>query len=192
MPVRLFLAGIALLAMASAALAHPDHDSHAGGFLGGFAHPLLGLDHIAAMMAIGLWAAFLGGKAKWRVPAAFVLTMIASFLLATAGVPFPGVEPGIAASVLILGLLIAAAVRLPIAASTGMVVLVALFHGHAHGTELTGNALMFGLGFVVATTLLQAAGLGLGTTLAQQRPAFARGIGATIAGLGLVLVGGLT
>ncbi|WP_324749231.1 HupE/UreJ family protein [Sphingomonas sp. LY54] len=191
MPVRLFLAGAALMVLAAPALAHPALDGRTDGFVGGVAHPLLGLDHVAAMIAIGLWAAVLGRKATRQVPVAFVAAMVGGFLLAASGGSLPGVEPGIAASVLILGLLIAAAVRLPLAASMGLAGLFAVFHGHAHGSETSGNALAIGLGLGTSTILLLAAGLWVGTSLAQRRPPFARGLGAAIAGFGLVLVGGL-
>ncbi len=158
-----------------AAFAHPGHD---GGhdlewdFGSGFLHPFTGLDHMLAMVAVGLWAAQLGGRARWLVPAAFVAMMVAGAALARGGMLLPGVEPLIAASVLILGLLIAGAARLPVAASMALVGAFALFHGFAHGSEMpvTAGGLGFGAGFVAATALLHATGLGLGLLAAAKLP----------------------
>lgn len=191
MTIRLFVTGAAFVAIASPALAHPGHDSQANGFVNGALHPLLGLDHVVAMLAIGLWAAALGGKAIWKIPAVFVATMIGGFMLATAGYALPGVEPGIAASVLVFGLLIAAAARLPFTASLALAAVFAIFHGQAHGAEASGNAVVFGLGFVATTVLLHIAGLSLGAWISQRRPILARGVGVAVAGVGLLIVGGL-
>src|SRR5579883_978366 len=139
---------LALLALVPVlASAHPGHGTH--GFASGFSHPLLGLDHILAMVAVGLWAAQLGGRSLWAVPATFVGVMSVGGMLGLLGVPLPMVEAGILASVLILGLFIATAVRLPLAASMLLVGAFALFHGHAHGTEIpaTASGLTYGLGF---------------------------------------------
>jgi urease accessory protein len=151
--------------------AHPFHGV-TDGFAGGFTHPLSGLDHILAMVAVGLWAAQLGGRSRWMVPAAFVSLMIVGGALGMAGVRVPAVESGIAASVLVLGLLIAGAVRLPMFAGMALVGLFAIFHGHAHGTELPAAAsgFTYAVGFVLATIALHAAGIGLGL-LAQKRMA---------------------
>ena len=134
-----------------------------GDFLAGFSHPLVGLDHILAMIAVGLWAAMLGGRALLAVPAAFVGTMIAGFALATTGVALPLVEPMVAASVVVLGLVVAMAVRLPATAGALLVGAFALFHGHAHGVELGAAAVLpYLAGFAVATALLHGAGIGSG------------------------------
>ena len=144
----------------------PDHTS---GALNGLSHPLLGVDHILAMLAVGLWAAQQGGRATWLVPASFVGLMAAGGMLGMAGFSLPFVEQGILTSVLILGVLIAAAVRLPLAASMTVVGLFAIFHGYAHGTEMQAgvSGISYGLGFALATGGLHACGIGIGR-LAQQ------------------------
>jgi urease accessory protein len=150
----------AALAFAPAlAQAHPGHGSGVG-FTHGFAHPMMGLDHLLAMLAVGLWAAQLGGRAAWLVPAAFVSVMSAGSALGMSGANLPMVEQGIVASVLILGLLIATAARLPLGASAALVGVFALFHGLAHGTEMPASAsgLAYAAGFAVATALLHAIG----------------------------------
>lgn len=150
-------AATALLAVP--AFAHPGHDG--AGFSAGFMHPLLGIDHLLAMIAVGIWAAQSRKSALWVLPLAFPLMMVAGAALAVTGVNFPGVESGIAGSVAILGLLIAFAVRMPLWVATLVVSLFALVHGHAHGTELPDNAsaLTYGAGFVLATALLHVTGL---------------------------------
>lgn len=189
---RLCLPALAIVALATPAFAHSGDGGSSSAFIGGFAHPLLGIDHILAMIAVGLWATLLGGRAVWVVPTAFVATMLGGFALAVAGITLPAVESGIAASVLILGTLIAAAARLPLGLAASLVGLFALFHGHAHGTELTGAATAFGLGFAAATALLHGAGIALGLLLAA-RPQWlvlARSLGGITAGVGLLLLGG--
>ena len=138
--------------------------NHSAGFMHGFAHPLGGLDHLAAMVAVGLWATQLGRRAIWAVPLTFVTAMILGGVMGTTGLTIPFVEQGIASSVLVLGVLIAAAVRLPAKQSTALVGLLALFHGYAHGMEMPSSAsgLSYGLGFVVATALLNLNGVGIG------------------------------
>jgi urease accessory protein len=165
---------MAVFLLPSLAQAHPGIPGHTHGFANGLAHPLTGLDHICAMVAVGLWAAQRGGRALWLVPAAFVSVMILGGSLGMAAVPIPFVEPGIAASVLVLGVLIAAAVRLPLPASALLVGVFALFHGYAHGAEMPGSVsgLLYGLGFVVATASLHLLGIGLG--LSAQRFGSAR------------------
>lgn len=141
--------------------AHPGHA--AVDFAGGFAHPLLGSDHLLAMLAVGLWAAQLGGRARWLVPTAFVSVMTLGAALGMTGEHLPLVEQGIMTSVLVLGVLIAAAARLPLAASVALVGVCALFHGFAHGAEMPASAsgLRYAAGFALATAALHAAGLGL-------------------------------
>jgi urease accessory protein len=161
-------------------------------FSSGFNHPLHGLDHMLAMVAVGLWAAQLGGRALWLVPASFVGFMMFGGAVAMMGVHLPMVEPGILASVLILGMLVAGAARLPLAAAMALTGLFAIFHGHAHGTEipLAASGLIYALGFALATTLLHACGIGLGL-LAQKRlpvPALRfAGAGIVVAGICLCL-----
>jgi len=134
------------------------------GVVDGLLHPLTGIDHMAAMIAVGLWAIQCGGRAVWAVPLSFVTVMASSSLIGAAGIALPFVEPGIAASVLILGLLIVAAIRLPLAASMALVGLFALFHGYAHGTEMpeTAAGAAYGIGFVLSTGLLHALGIVVG------------------------------
>lgn len=154
-----------LLAAAAPAFAHLNPAEH-GSFMAGFSHPLFGADHILAMVAVGIWAAMIGGRAMLVVPASFVITMGIGFALALSGVSLPFVEPAILASVVGLGLLVALAVKVPTSVSAAVVAVFALFHGFAHGTELGGaGAMTFGLGFMAGTALLHAAGVGLGIGL---------------------------
>lgn len=161
--IRRTLLAIGLTAASAApAFAHLDPQEH-GSLMAGLSHPLFGLDHILVMVAVGLWAAQIGGRALWAVPAAFVTMMAIGFGLAVAGVSLPFVEPVILASVVALGLLVAMAVRLDTSASAAIVAVFALFHGHAHGGELgAAGALPFAVGFVIATALLHVAGIALG------------------------------
>ncbi|MGF6158420.1 urease accessory protein [Ensifer sp. KUDG1] len=162
---RILIAAAALIASAAPAFAHLNPAEH-GSFAAGFSHPLFGIDHILVMIAVGLWAAQIGGRALWVVPTAFVSMMAVGFALAVAGVGLPFVEPAILASVVALGLLVAMAVRLDTAASAAIVGVFALFHGHAHGAELgSAGALAFSVGFILATAALHVAGIGLGVTL---------------------------
>jgi urease accessory protein len=162
-----FTGVLALAGLSSTpALAHLDPAEH-GSFAAGFSHPLLGLDHILAMVAVGLWAALLGGRSIWLVPTAFVGTMLAGFVVALSGLGLPFVEPVIAASVVVIGLLAMAALQVPTRAGMAMVGFFAFFHGYAHGGELgEAGALSFSIGFAIATALLHAAGVGLGLGLA--------------------------
>src|SRR5262249_40499247 len=136
----------------------------ASGLLNGLAHPTTGLDHICAMITVGLWAAQRGGRAIWMIPLAFVTVMAVGGALGMVAISPPFVEQGIVAWLLVLGLLVAAAVRLPLAASVILVGLFALFHGHAHGAEMpdTAAGLAYGLGFILATACLHTIGVGLG------------------------------
>ena len=189
---RIPLALAALAVTAVPAFAHLNPEEH-GSFMAGFSHPLFGLDHILVMVAVGLWAAQIGGKALWGVPVAFVTTMAVGFGLALAGIDLPFVEPAILASVVALGLLVAMAVKLDTAASAAIVATFALFHGHAHGGELgSAGAFEFGVGFVVATALLHIAGIGFGLGIARLSGGAiaARILGAITALAGLVLAFG--
>jgi urease accessory protein len=189
---RIPLALAALAVTALPAFAHLNPEEH-GSFMAGFSHPLFGLDHILVMVAVGLWAAQIGGKALWGVPAAFVTTMAVGFGLALAGIDLPFVEPAILASVVAIGLLVAMAVKLDTAASAAIVATFALFHGHAHGGELgSAGAFEFGVGFVVATALLHIAGIGFGLGIARLSGGAiaARILGAITALTGLVLAFG--
>lgn len=142
----------------------------ANGFTSGLNHPLHGLDHILAMVAVGLWAVQLGGRSLWLVPATFVSLMTVGGTLGMLGVHVPMVEAGILVSVLTFGILIAAKARLPLILSMVVVGIFAIFHGHAHGTEIpmATSGLTYALGFVLATAALHACGIGLGM-LAQKR-----------------------
>jgi len=163
------IAAFTLLLLPS--LAHAHTGGHATGFWHGAEHPVSGLDHILAMVAVGLWAAQLRGRALWAVPASFVGVMALGGVLGVAGIAMPFVEQGIVLSVLALGVLVAAAVRLPLAASVALGGLFAIFHGHAHGAEMPAAAsgLTYGAGFVLATALLHLSGIGLGMLL-QKSP----------------------
>lgn len=162
-----------------------------GGFLGGMAHPVLGPDHVAAMVAVGLWGAFLGSPAIVLLPIVFPLVMAAGGALGILGVPLPGTEIGIAVSAVLLGLAVVFAVRPPLWLAAALVGVFAIFHGHAHGAELPAgaDALAYSLGFVVATGLLHLAGIALG--LLAQWPAgcvAVRGAGGLIALAGIVFL----
>jgi urease accessory protein len=169
--------------------AHPGF--HPDGFAAGLLHPFTGLDHLLAMTAVGFWAANLGGKARFIVPAAFVGLMIGGAILSMGGVVLPGVEQGIAASVVVLGLLIACQVQVPTVAAALFVGIFALFHGHAHGTELpeAADASSFVIGFILATFALHGFGLGLGLLAPVARhDRLSRIAGAAIASCGVALV----
>ena len=137
---------------------------HVGGFVSGFTHPLTGLDHIVAMVAVGLWGAFLGGRAMWTLPVVFPMVMAVGGALGILGVPLPGVETGIALSGIILGLMVTFAARPPLWVAAILVGFCAIFHGHAHGEEMpsSSNAMTFAIGFVISTGLLHLAGIAFG------------------------------
>ncbi|MBW8864711.1 MAG: HupE/UreJ family protein [Verrucomicrobia bacterium] len=179
---------LAALLVPSLAQAHPGMPGHVHSFNSGFAHPFGGLDHLCAMVAVGLWASQLGGRMRWLMPATFVSVMILGGALGMYGVNISGVEQGIAASLLVLGVLVAAAVRLPTIVSAALIGLFALFHGFAHGAEMpaTTAGLSYAIGFVIATIGLHLAGLGLGM-LAQRLDSrhLVRYAGAGIAAFGI-------
>ena len=149
---------------AQPAFAHMQR-GEAAGLLTGFMHPISGLDHVLAMVAVGLWGAQLGAPAIWVLPVAFPLVMAMGGMLGFIGVPIPGVEIGIAASAIMLGLAVMFEVRPPLVVAALLVGVFAIFHGYAHGTELPSgqSALLYSLGFVVATGCLHAVGIGIGT-----------------------------
>ena len=182
------ISGLALFALTPFLAQAHIVPGEANGFTSGLNHPLHGLDHILAMVAVGLWAAQLGGRSLWLVPAAFVSLMTVGGALGMLGVHVPLVEAGILVSVLALGILIAAKARLPLILSMAVVGLFAIFHGHAHGTEIpmAASGFSYAIGFVFATAALHTCGIGLGL-LAQRRLAapalrFA-GVGITLAGI---------
>ncbi|SNZ19196.1 HupE/UreJ family protein [Cohaesibacter gelatinilyticus] len=156
---RLILTLAATL-VASPAFAHLDPEAH-GSLAAGLSHPIFGLDHVLAMIAVGLWAASLGGKdAIWFLPSAFVAAMIAGFMAALTGLSLPFVEPTILLSVFALGLAVAFALKLPLHIASGIVALFGLFHGFAHGGELgSAGVLAFGIGFALSTALLHILGV---------------------------------
>ncbi len=147
----------------TAALAHAGHGD-ANGLMQGFMHPITGIDHVLAMVAVGVLAARLGGRALWLVPLSFVGVMVVGGALGTAGIQLPLAELGVAMSVVVFGLLIALPFRLQKPAAVALAGFFALFHGYVHGTEMpaAASALYFATGFIASTTLLHATGLGLG------------------------------
>ena len=175
-----------LVFAASPAFAHVGVGSTAS-FAAGVAHPLSGLDHITVMVAVGLWAALKGQRALWVWPATFVGVMLVGGALGMAHVPVPFVEPGILASVVALGLMVALAVDLPVAAGATIIGLFALFHGHAHGAEVAENVggLEYMAGFAIATASLHAVGIAF--ALLMQRSSLRPAI--RLAGALCVLVG---
>lgn len=184
------LLGLILLGTASVGQAHTLGAPHLD-FFTGLGHPLTGLDHVLAMLAVGLWVAQLGGRALWQVPTTFVLMMAASGMLGFLGISLPLAETGIAGSVLILGILVALASRLPLAASIALVGVFAIFHGYAHGAEMVAevSAFWYSLGFMLTTALLHSAGIGIGLAARQGVSAqLLRLGGATIAASGAVLL----
>jgi urease accessory protein len=186
-------AAVTATLLPTAAWAHPGHGA-AVGFVHGLVHPVTGLDHVLAMIAVGLFAANLGGRALWAVPLSFVSVMAVGGALGIAGIGIPFVEAGIAVSVIVLGLAVALRWQWPVAAAMGLVGLFAIFHGHAHGAEMPVDAsgLEYGLGFILATALLHAVGIGLGMGIARFGRAYSPrviqfGGGAmAVAGLGIL------
>lgn len=172
------------------ALAHVQ-TGEAGGFVTGLLHPISGADHVLAMVAVGLWGAQLGAPAIWLLPVAFPMVMAAGGTLGLLGVPLPGIEFGIAASALLLGAAVMLELRPPLAAAAALVALFAVFHGHAHGTELPPgqSAMLYSMGFVAATGCLHAVGIGIGEA---RRWTWGRGLlraaGALVAGGGVFFV----
>jgi urease accessory protein len=191
---RFAAAALILTASAAPALAHLDPAEH-GSLMAGVSHPLFGLDHILAMVAVGLWAALLAQsedrRALWLVPSAFVGTMCLGFATALVNLPLPFVEPVILASVVVIGLLAATALNVPTGLAIIMVGFFAFFHGHAHGGELgNASALPYGIGFANSTALLHVVGIGIGLGLGHL---FGKGAGRTATRLagGATALGGL-
>ncbi len=185
------LAALAAL-LASGVSAH-EVDTAGAGFVTGFLHPILGWDHVAAMVAVGLWGAFLGAPAIWVLPVAFPLVMAVGGALAVAGMPFPAVELGIALSAVVIGLMVALAQKPPLWTAALIVGFFALFHGHAHGAEMpaAANPMAYAVGFVIGTGLLHLGGIALGLLVGSQAGRMAvRGVGGAIAAAGLVFTVG--
>jgi urease accessory protein len=163
-----------------------------GGLAGGLAHPFMGLDHLLAMIAVGLWAAQLGRRAVWQVPLAFVAVMGIGFGLARLGFSTPMAEPMVVASVAVLGAIVAGAVRIPAGLGAALVSVFAVFHGFAHGIEMpaASSAWAYATGFAIATASLHLVGLGLGMSL-HRLPIAARLGGAAISVTGVALLVGI-
>lgn len=188
MHMRHLILTLTLTALPGLALAHPGHAHN--GLLAGLGHPLFGLDHLLAMLAVGLWAAQQSGGARWLLPLAFLASLLVGGLLGFAGLSLPLLESGIATSVLALGLLVALAVRPPLALAAGLTALFALAHGMAHGLELPAQASPAGyaLGFMLASAALHACGLALVRWLPQAAAPLVRlaGAGAALSGAWLL------
>ena len=187
----------AMAAAAAVSLAGTSALAHTGGtiasgFAGGFAHPLFGADHVVAMVAVGLWGAFLGAPAIWLLPIVFPMVMAFGGVLGILGVEIPWVETGIAVSAIVLGLMVALGVRAPLAVAAVLVGAFAIFHGHAHGTELpaAADAIAYSVGFVVATGLLHLAGIAFGSLTRWPAGQIAvRAAGGAIAVAGVIFLG---
>lgn len=192
---RLAIAASGIL-LPTAAFAHPSIE-HAAGFTHGFAHPWTGLDHVLAMVLVGMFAWQLGGRALWLVPAAFVTLMMAGGLLGATGVALPFVETGIALSIVVLGGAVACGMRVSTALAMAVVGLFAIFHGHAHGAEMPADAsgLAYGLGFVIATALLHVGGIALGAGIAKlgerTGSGLVRAAGGAAAAVGMLMLVGV-
>ena len=189
---RVTLATFLLLAAAMPAYAHVGVGTTSS-FAAGFAHPLSGLDHVTVMIVVGLWAAMKGGKAVWAWPLAFVGVMLVGAALGMLHVPVPFVEPGILASVVALGLLVALAVDVPVSAGVAIISLFDLFHGHAHGSEVPENAggLVYMAGLAVATALLHSIGIAAALGLGLRFRSLARAAGAACTAVGVGLAFGV-
>lgn len=178
-----------LLLLPGVALAHTGVGATTG-FIHGFSHPMSGADHMLAMVAVGLWAAQIGGRALWVVPCTFVGVMALGGVLGFTGVYVPFVEEGILVSLLVLGVLIAGAFKLPLVYSSLIVGVFAIFHGHAHGAEMPASmsAATYAVGFALATAMLHIAGIGLGILMQKTNlQTVNRFAGAAIAASGVYL-----
>jgi len=188
--VTRYLLALCLLMPVVPAAAHSGNVS--GGFLAGLAHPVFGPDHVAAMVAVGLWGAFLGRPAIYLLPIVFPLVMAAGGVLGILRVPLPATEIGIAISAIMLGTMVATAARPRLWVAAVIVGVFAIFHGHAHGAELPpgADALAYSAGFVIATGLLHLAGIMFGLLTRWPAGTIAvRAAGALIAGAGIVFLG---
>jgi urease accessory protein len=183
---------LALLSVtAGPALAHSENGV-AIDFVGGFTHPIFGPDHVVAMVAVGLWGAFLGMPAIWLLPVVFPLVMAVAGALGVLGVPLPGVETGIAVSAIALGGMVAFAAKPPLWVAAILVGAFAVFHGHAHGAELPvgADAIAYSMGFVIATGMLHVSGIAFGTLSRWPAGRIAvRAMGAVIAMIGFAYLG---
>lgn len=189
---KLLLPAIAMtivLGSAQSAWAHPNGTSD--NFAAGFTHPFLGLDHLLAMVAVGLLAVRIGGKGLWMMPVTFLASMLVGGVIASAGIQLPGVEAGILASVLVLGVLVSLARVLPWAAAGALVGVFAMFHGHAHAEEMLsgGSFALYAVGFLLATAILHLSGVLGGLAVSRWIDARAvRFCGGAIAAASLLLM----
>lgn len=187
--IRRLILTAPFLAAATPAFAHVGQ--HLGfSAVSGFAHPLLGLDHLTAMIAVGIWAAMAGGKRIWVWPAAFVIAMLVGGFIGHAGIELPQVEPVIALSVVVLGVLVAMGVSAPVWLGSTLVAAFAIFHGHAHGAEAPAEGWAgYALGFAAATALLHLVGMGIGVGLQRSIGVLpVRAIGAATAAFGVFIL----
>ncbi len=192
MKTNALLVPAALLSLLPAlALAHPGHDLQPG-FVAGVMHPVTGMDHLAAMLAVGMWAAQLNGRQRWAVPASFVLLMLVGAVLGMSGLQVGLIEQGIAASLCVLGLLLVSAVRLTAINSMLLVGMFAAFHGYAHGAEApAGSAALYMSGFALSTIALHVAGFTVARQLQRYQHAnLLRWMGAAMAMGGVALLAG--
>ena len=187
-----YLVVISLLFVSSVAQAHTGENAGSG-FVAGLSHPIFGLDHLLAMLAVGLWGSQAGGRAVFVWPVVFPLIMVAGAVMALAGIGLPFVEPGILASVIVLGLMVAIAVKPPLWVGALIVGALAIFHGHAHGTELphSANAALYAVGFVLSTGAIHLAGIALGELRRiKTGTTLVRALGGLTALAGVVLAAG--
>jgi len=186
----LFSLIFALTFLPSSAFAHVER-GQATGFITGLQHPWSGLDHVLAMIAVGIWGAQLGNPALWLLPVTFPMVMSLGALVGLLGIPLPGIEIGIALSAILLGMMVFGEVRPKLVIAAGLVGFFAIFHGHAHGTELPPgqSGLLYSMGFVMATGILH--GLGITIGLIHRWPVgqlALRGAGAFIALMGVIFL----
>jgi urease accessory protein len=192
--MRRALLAASLVLVPTLALAHPGLPGHTHDLAGGFMHPIGGLDHVLAMVAVGLFAAQLGGRALWLVPASFVAVMAAAGLAGMSGISLPLTEAGIALSIIVLGGAVALRLAMPVAAAMALVGFFAIFHGYAHGLETpeTASGLLYGLGFVAATAMLHVLGVGIGLAVGRLEAGHGRNLvrvaGSAAAVIGVVLL----
>lgn len=179
---------LALYLVPTVAFAHPAI-GNASGFMHGLMHPLSGLDHQLAMILVGIFAYQLGGRALWLVPLAFIAMMAVGGFLGVTATPVPFVEIGIALSVVVLGAIVAFGIKAPVAMAMGLVGLFAIFHGHAHGTEMPMDVsgATYGAGFMLATALLHAVGVGMGMLVGLMSRTFGNTVYRVAGGLASVV-----
>jgi urease accessory protein len=193
MSPRIIKLSVVLFALLpSAVLAHAGLTDAPSGFAAGFLHPFTGVDHLAAMLAVGIWSA-MTTRRFWVAPVSFASLLFVGALLGISGVAFPAVEPMIAVSLLVIGLLLAAQAKLPLAAGAGLVGVFAVFHGAAHGAELGASASVGAAlaGMVLGTALIHVAGLALGRCLLRRHVLWARAAGGLISIIGIGLLAGM-